>query len=1120
MRVPTLLFLALVSTSLLFSQASLEEIFQGSNNFSRIVLQGESYFDTKYPGLTTEDLSSGVHRDGEFVKFMRWQAFWQDRLNPDGSLGDPSAYFRKQATANPNQRSMNPYAGENWTNINYTDYITVQIGLGRTTSMGFHPTDVNTFYVGAAIGGIWKTTDGGQSYIPLGDELPFMAVSSIIVDQANPNTIYIAISDHVWYGPQGIGVYKSTNGGATWEPTSLSFTFGQNIRIYRMVANPDNPAEMYVAASNGLYKTTDGFTNNSRILTDNCRDVRLRPNNAATVYVGTSSGKVRKSINAGGAFSEMADFGGSSIYLAVTPLDDQKLYARHGNQINKSTNAGETFPAASTTMTNNEVFMFGPQDDEILISGNFETYRSDDDGASFAATSQWLGNNGLPLIHVDQRNMFVNPLENDAVYYCNDGGLYRYVVSTNSFDNLSDGLAITQYYDIAVSQTDANIVGAGSQDNGNVYRQSNGDWLQYAGTGDGMNQDIDPTDSGTRYWEYQNGSLRRWTNGSNSNIKPPNTTSAAWETPFKLDPSNSSRLIAGYNKVFESMDKGSNWTAISGDLNGGSAMNEMAIAPSNGERIYVTSGGNLYVKSIFNDSWTTVSLPGGSVSDIEVDPVDMDKVYVSTSGFSSGSKVYVSSDAGANWENISGSLPNVSFGALELFHEVPGGVFVGSDAGVFYRDDQLDDWLEYGDLPNTRVEDIEIQYAAGLIRVGTHGRGVLEASIIIETCTAASADGDNDGVCDLFDFCPALNNNLIGLACDDGDAFSSGELYDTECGCSGGQANLDYCFAEGSTGTGSDYITNVELNGIDNGSGKSNYSDFRSIIIPLEIGETYTLNTGLAAAFDPDRVHAWVDWDRNGVFDEDELIDMTVPVNRQSNGSITVPANAAEGAVTMRVRVVYSTTLVDPCGSAFGEVEDYTISVSCGEGAGDCAALPLEWAAFTARGLGKGSALLNWSTAEEENVSHFRVERSYDGLQFTELQQLQAQNIRSANYEFLDETARGNAAYYRITSVDFDGAESQTQLRRVTWLDSEAAVRMSPNPVGDGGLRVQWTSPSARNVRYVLYNSFGQEIRKVDLAAAAGARDVVVPTADLPAGLYLLRLRAKDWDWTGEFVVR
>ena len=116
-------------------------------------------------------------------------------------------------------------------------------------------------------------------------------------------------------------------------------------------------------------------------------------------------------------------------------------------------------------------------------------------------------------------------------------------------------------------------------------------------------------------------------------------------------------------------------------------------------------------------------------------------VSVSIPGFFAGSKVYKSTNAGTNWTNISGSLPNVSTGAIELYESIPGGIFVGTDAGVYYRDNSLADWQEYGEVPHTRVEDIEIQYSGKLVRIGTHGRGVLEAPIIIETCDFGDPEG-------------------------------------------------------------------------------------------------------------------------------------------------------------------------------------------------------------------------------------------------------------------------------------------------------------------------------------------------------------------------------------------
>ncbi len=748
-------------------QDDLRSILYSSEQFESIVQRGEQYFRNKYPGTPLRSLSRGQYRDGEYVKFMRWQSYWENTLNPDGTLGDPTAYWRTQNTRqNQRKQAVSPYLGVNWTNISYPDYIISQIGLGRTTSIGFHPTNANIFYVGAAIGGVWRTTDGGQTYTPLGDALPFMAVSSIVVKKDRPDHLFIAVSDHVWYGPPGIGVYKSINSGQTWQPTALSFDLADNVQLYWIEPDPTNPDKMFVATSAGLYVTLNEFQTVTQVNDLNTFNVRIHPGNSNIVYQGGSNGEFLRSTDGGSTFTQIQDFGNGRVYMATSSASVNRVYVRNETTMYKSTDSGASFPGSVRLPDNTGLFLFDPADEDRLLFGyigvNTVTQRSDDDGANLYSTSHWLGQNNLPLIHVDQRNMFANPLEPDYVYYCNDGGVYRYKISTNSFENLSDGLMITQFYDIAVSQTDENVLGGGSQDNGNVYRQSDGTWGDYAPTGDGMNQEIDPTDANTRYWSYQNGAINRWVNGSNTSIAPPGQNGkGAWETPFRLDPNNPSRLLIGYDRVYASTDKGTNWDDISGAIFGGD-LEEIAIAKSDSERIYASRGNSLFVKSTADNTWTTRTMPG-SISDLEVDPYDFNVVYITVPGFTAGNKVFKSTDAGANWTNISGSLPNVSTGAIEIYEELPGGLFVGTDAGVFYRDNTLADWQEYGQLPHTRVEDIEIQYAAKIIRIGTHGRGVLEAPIILNACGPGNPDADNDGVCDNQDVCIGFNDQPLYL---------------------------------------------------------------------------------------------------------------------------------------------------------------------------------------------------------------------------------------------------------------------------------------------------------------------------------------------------------------------
>ncbi len=765
--------IAICSLTFLQGQNSIQTILSNARNFDQTVEIAESYFQEKHPGLTSKQLCEGTYRDGDFVKFMRWKAYWAEHLNPDGTLGDITAVHRESSRS----QVLGDYDDIEWSNLSYENYMDVQIGMGRTTSLAFHPIDPNIFYVGAAIGGIWKTTDAGQTYIPLGDDLPFLAVSSIIVDQEDPNTIYIALSDHVWYGPPSIGVYKSSDGGETWGPTALSFDFSENIRIYWMAADPSDPDHILVATAAGLYSTNDGFNTYTQLNGFNSSDVRFHPTNPAIAYLGATNGNFYRSSDGGNSFSFVEDMGSGACSIVFSSADPEKVFVRSGVGLKKSFDAGLSFDAAIEMPENNCMVLLSPANDEVIIAGNFEIHKSVNGGADFQVLTHWYGLGGLPTIHVDHRNAFVNPLRDDIVYFCNDGGVNTMDVNSNVFSDLSDGLLITQFYDIAVSQSDENVIGGGSQDNGNVFRDADQNWDFYAGTGDGMNHDIDPDDEDRRYWSYQLGGLQRYFGGNSSGMAPPGEDgNGAWETPYKIDPNESSVLVCGYNEVYRSSNYGVSWTSISPVLSSND-LQQLAIAPSNSERIYVTQGNKIWVKDTSSDDWTQNNLPSSNISDLEVDPIDSEKIYVTVTGYSAGLKVYRSLDAGDSWENISGDLPNTSTGAIETYTVHPGGVFVGTDAGVYYRDDIVTDWQLYGTMPNTRVEDIEIQYASQLVRIGTHGRGVLEAAIVIGICLDGIDDEDLDGVCDTYDVCMDFDDTQLGTTCDDGDENTIDDVY-------------------------------------------------------------------------------------------------------------------------------------------------------------------------------------------------------------------------------------------------------------------------------------------------------------------------------------------------------
>lgn len=921
------LFLSSLFANVFAQNTNIKDIVKDGGNFKEINQRAEKYFKDTKKDVKLNNSFDETSMDEELFKYMRWQSYWKNNLDENGNLANVAAYISAAMASTANKTNLGPFQNRTWTNISNNNFIEGQIGLGRTTSIAFHPTNANTFFVGTPYGGIWKTTDGGINYTPMGDNLPLMAVSSIIINKLNPQIMYIAISDHVWYGSQGMGILKSVDGGVTWNSTAFTFDFAENVRIYWMEADPNNQNIILVATANGIYRTTDGFQTVSKVSTLDTFDVHFKIGSSSIAFAGTNDGKFLRSTDGGVSFTEISDFGSGDVKVVLAPSNADKVYARFGNTMRVSLDAGLTFSTQYSLTESGGVYAFDPDNDNVLVGGNFEVYRSNNSGSTNTVITDWLGRNSLPLIHVDQRNVFTNPLNTDAIYFCNDGGVFKYNINSATWQDLSNGLKITQYYDISVSQTNANIISGGSQDNGSMYRNAAGTWQAFASTGDGMNTEIDPTNENIRYWEYQYGGFRRYQNGTNTNVSPPSKDgTGAWETPFQIDPNNTSRIVIGYDLIYASPDRGATWTTISGTLGSGGNVEQLAIAKTNSERIYVTRGTTLFVKNTTDNNWVTKITPATStISDIKVSPTNSEEIYIINPGYTGGKKVFKSTDAGTTWTNISGNLPNISVMSIALYANVAGGMFVGTNMGVYYKDNTLDDWYEYGQLPHTDVRDIEIQYANNLIRIGTHGRGVLEAPIDVTTCVAGDPDTDADGKCNIIDTCPLIPNSQFGLACDDGDAGTTGEYYDRNtCSCTGGIPTQTYCAAAGSAGTGADWISRVNLGTIDNYSGQTFYSDFRNLSTILKANTTYTLKASLNYAFAPDAFDAWIDYNKNGVFDNSEWISMPAISGNTSTATFTVPNLASFGATTMRIRARYYGS-VTPCGSIYGEVEDYTI---------------------------------------------------------------------------------------------------------------------------------------------------------------------------------------------------
>jgi len=714
-------------------------------------------FEAPWLADSQEDL---LAHDRGYQKWQRVVWFWRDRVLPDGTR--PSEWGPLdgwlQANRAPVLRRQPGVAGRIaavtpplWRSIGQTSNTGGYNGQGRTTSVAFDKADTNRLYVGAPIGGIWKSGDAGRTWTPKGDSLPYVAAGDIQVDHANPSVVYAAIGDHGGWWNYSLGVWKSLDGGNTWNPTGLQKKLSDGMAIYALEMSPTDSRILLAATSQGLYATRDAGTTWTRLKDGVWTDVKFRPKDGAVVWAAfedwSNAAQVFRSTDSGRTFAQASQFTrtGNSMKLATTPADPDRVLALWNNrQVWVGRSQGTSWAKTDSACPEQAVLMASPAKADRMYCGYVNLYRTDDAGKTWKQISNWASSPTLPEVHADQHCAKSNPWAPDQLYFCNDGGLVRYRESTSKFEELSNGLVISQFYDISTAQSDSEIVIGGTQDNGGRMRLANGAWKATNG-GDAMVTALDPRDAKVMYTTYCNGLLYRsldgWTKDTYKVVftgDPASPTSGdgvgAWAAPYVLDPNNPDILVAGYSDVYRSLNRGDTWTAISGNLTGGTGndLDEVAVATGDSRRIWASRGSTVWRTTDLGATWKSAAVPVGErVSQILPDPRDPARVWASTVGYQAGKKVWESLDGGATWKNLSGALLNVPANALAL-DSTTRRLFAGTDAGVWVRPLSGADtgWSLYGrGLPFTAATDLEIQWKSRVLRAATFGRGVWEVAL-------------------------------------------------------------------------------------------------------------------------------------------------------------------------------------------------------------------------------------------------------------------------------------------------------------------------------------------------------------------------------------------------------
>ncbi|HBH05243.1 MAG TPA: hypothetical protein DDX92_01405 [Flavobacteriales bacterium] len=324
--------------------------------------------------------------------------------------------------------------------------------------------------------------------------------------------------------------------------------------------------------------------------------------------------------------------------------------------------------------------------------------------------------------------MRFHPLVPNRLFECNDGGLYYSDDHGNTWMDISNGLEISQIYRISTASMNQGNVLCGLQDNGTkeIY---NGVWDDRTG-GDGMHCIIDYNNNQVQCSSVQNGKLykteNQWVSRSTIVLNNGSGVNAfsSWVTPYDLNPSNPQELIIGKDEVYKSTDGGFNWNQL-GIYPGTAQIDLVYYAPSDPNVIYVSEGTNVVRSDDGGQTWNTVTTGLLQVSSLAIHPTDPMKVWMTKSSFSATDKVSYSSDGGMTWTSITGSLPGVGVNTIVYEPNSSNGLYIGTDIGVYYKNDNLPDWIPFDNgLPNTIVNDLKFSEADGMLYAGTYGRGL------------------------------------------------------------------------------------------------------------------------------------------------------------------------------------------------------------------------------------------------------------------------------------------------------------------------------------------------------------------------------------------------------------
>ncbi len=661
---------------------------------------------------------------------------------------------------------------------------------GKIESIWCPKTQKSTIYAGVGSGNLWKTVNNGTTWKPVFENESTFSVAVVTVCDKDPNLVWVGTGEpHMARSSfAGTGVFKSTDGAQTWKNMGLIDTH----HIGRVLIDPKDSNVVYVAAlghqytyneQRGVFKTTDGGKTWEKVLYISEKigvvEVAMDPADNKTLYAvawqrdrkawhnydagpgsglykTTDAGKTWRRITKGLPSGEHAGRMG----IAISQSNPNVLYiiaAFQGGKVYRSDDMGESWRRTHEGNVRTGVgydfclIRISPDNEDEVYVVAFSLLCSTDGGKTFADRSERV----TPMLsrkpargpHCDNHDMFIDPDDADRVMLGTDGGLYISHDRAKTWLHVNT-LPISEFYAISVDMAKPYQVWGGTQDNGLLYGEAKPITLdtehwKTLGGGDQYVTRVDPNDLDVIYREGMFGAMGRINlkTGKGRGIRPPGSR-FNWVTPYILSPHKSTTLYAGAEKLFKSENRGDQWTCISPDLttNPGpekkgnvpyGTITDISESPLKKGLLYVgTDDGQVHVTRDDGANWTKINkgLPDRWVTRLVASKYDVATVFVSLTGYRVDDfekYLYMSTDFGKTWKSIANNMPSESINVIREDPFDKDILYVGTELGAYCSIDRGKTWHSLcNHLPTTPVHDIAVHPREGDLVIGTHGRSV------------------------------------------------------------------------------------------------------------------------------------------------------------------------------------------------------------------------------------------------------------------------------------------------------------------------------------------------------------------------------------------------------------